>query len=194
MQDFTTVAGWLRGEWMTMFNILIRRNQWNFLFYTAMLPAFLMLCFDIIMSIICSVRLRELRFFNVLSPRSWALYRSSSAAVANHVRDGGFRFYRISSLGIKIFTKLGIMKPKTKTVFKYDKDGKGVVVHMPSYGSPEWHKQHNDFVTQHPIVAAYERPEASSFVVPKASTYLSDSERRQMSKKHPSINIEVDDN
>ena len=98
MQDFTTVSGWLRGEWMTMFNILIRRNQWNFLFYTAMLPAFLMLCFDIIMSIICSVRLRELRFFNVLSPRSWALYRSSSASIANNPRDSSLKYSRLNGL------------------------------------------------------------------------------------------------
>ena len=94
--DFQDVAGWFQGLVNKLFNTIIRKNDWNFIFYTAMLPAFLMLCFDIIMSIICSIRLRELRFFNVLSPRSWALFRSSSASVANNLRDYSLKYSRFS--------------------------------------------------------------------------------------------------
>lgn len=96
--DFTQVSGWCMGRWNNLFSNIIRKNDWNFLFYTAMLPAFLMLCFDIIMSVICSIRLREIKFFNVMSPRSWSLMRSSSASVSNNPRDYSLKYSRFSGV------------------------------------------------------------------------------------------------
>lgn len=94
------VLSFVRSTWMNMFNVLIRNDEWNFLFYFAMLPAFLMICFDIIMSIICSIRLRELKFFNVFSPRSWSTLSSSATSVANHPRDYGLKYSRFGSLAL----------------------------------------------------------------------------------------------
>lgn len=55
-----------------------RTDKSYYLFLTALLPFILMFCFDIIMSFILSVRSRQFRFFNVLSPRSWRSFNSSA--------------------------------------------------------------------------------------------------------------------
>lgn len=48
------------------------------LFLTALLPFLLMFVVDIVFSFVLSIRAREVRFFNVLSPRSWRSFNSSA--------------------------------------------------------------------------------------------------------------------
>jgi hypothetical protein len=48
------------------------------LFLTALLPFLLMFVVDIVFSFVLSIRAREVRFFNVLSPRSWRTFNSSA--------------------------------------------------------------------------------------------------------------------
>ena len=55
-----------------------RSDKAYYLFLTALLPFILMFCFDIIMSFILSVRSRQFRFFNVLSPKSWRTFNSTA--------------------------------------------------------------------------------------------------------------------
>ncbi len=108
--DFDEVLIWFLDSFYNLLNVFYE-HEYSWLFYLALFPAFLMLCFDIIMSFILSVRLRELRFFNVLSPKSWRVVNESRAysqrykAVfdsKNHPRESSLKYTRLSSFAMKL--------------------------------------------------------------------------------------------
>lgn len=77
-RDLNTVSNFLFNRIGRKFFLTFYRSSDSyFLFLTALLPFILMFCFDIVMSFILSVRSRQLRFFNILSPRSWRTFNSS---------------------------------------------------------------------------------------------------------------------
>lgn len=91
-------------------NQFYTNNKWNYLFYCAMLPAVLAIVFDIVMSFILSVRLREIRFFNCLSPRAWRLYgdaknRVNSSDVRLKPSNGSLRYSRLNRALLMKFKK-----------------------------------------------------------------------------------------
>lgn len=66
----------------TFYNTSEIKPKQSALFWTALFPVILMFAVDIIMSFIFSARSRNIRFFNVLSPKCW---RSFNAAAYNHL-------------------------------------------------------------------------------------------------------------
>ncbi len=66
---------------IAMFNdfwsFLFNDERWNWIFYLIFFPVILMFIFDLVFSFILSVRMREFRFVNVLSPRSMTTFKSS---------------------------------------------------------------------------------------------------------------------
>ena len=82
-----------------------------------MLPVLLSLVFDIVMTFILSVRLREIRFFNCFSPRSWRLYGD----IKNRVKSSDLRLK--SSLGSLRYTRLN-----RSLLMKFKKYRRGDVV------------------------------------------------------------------
>lgn len=193
--DFQKVAIFVTNEARAFFNVVYRTNTWNFLFYTALLPGFLMLCFDIIMSMILSFRLRELRFFNLFSPRSWYALKNSSADPKNYPRDNFLRYTHFSSHGLSVLRRLGIIKPKSNKVVKYNSKGELIVSDVPdSRHSSEDLQARLDrkygHLSQKDFEAADQANRISNYMKKQAEERK---ERSEMSKKHPSINIEADD-
>ena len=91
-------------------NVLYNQPKYNYLFYCALLPALLSLVFDIVMSFILSIRLREVRFFNCFSSRSWRLYgdtknRVKSSDVRLKSFNASLRFTRLNSVLFMKFKK-----------------------------------------------------------------------------------------
>lgn len=77
--DMNTVMSFLFTKiYRKFFQTFYRSDKAYYLFLTALLPFILMFCFDIVMSFILSVRSRQFRFFNVLSPRSWRTFNTSA--------------------------------------------------------------------------------------------------------------------
>lgn len=193
--DWRTVADFFIGKSMNLFNTLYRNNEWNFLFYSAVLPAFLMLAFDIVFSFILSFRLRQVKIFNVLSPRSWSALRNSASDPKNYPRDNVIRYSRFSVQGLSVLRRLGIIKPKNKKVVKYNSKGELVVSSVPdSHHSSENLQLHLErkygHLTQKDFEAADQANRISNYM--KNQSELK-KERSENSKKHPSINIEADD-
>lgn len=76
--DFISVMSFLFNKIGRRFFFTFYHGDGYYLFLTALLPFIFMFCFDIIMSFIFSVRCRQVRFFNLLSPRSWRAFNSSA--------------------------------------------------------------------------------------------------------------------
>ena len=76
--DFVSVMTFLFNKIGRRFFFTFYHGDGYYLFLTALLPFIFMFCFDIIMSFVFSVRCRHVRFFNVLSPRSWRTFNSSA--------------------------------------------------------------------------------------------------------------------
>lgn len=55
----------------------VYESEFSWLFYMALLVPMIALCFDIILSIILSLKIRQVRFVNILSPRSWSILKTS---------------------------------------------------------------------------------------------------------------------
>lgn len=55
----------------------IYESDYGWLFYMALLPPLMMFIFDLAMTFVLSVRCRELRFFNVVSPKSWHMLNNT---------------------------------------------------------------------------------------------------------------------
>lgn len=62
----------------TFYNTSEIKPKQSALFWTALFPVILMFAVDIIMSFIFSARSRNIRFFNVLSPKCWRSFNASS--------------------------------------------------------------------------------------------------------------------
>lgn len=113
--DFYTVGQRIVTMWRQLFQTLFARNDYNFLFYTAILPFVLMFCADLIFSFILSFRVRKVQFFNVLSPASWKALNSnrlnqsvtsSRIRALNEVRYRGSdispKYLRLSTLSLRL--------------------------------------------------------------------------------------------
>lgn len=93
---------------MLFFSNIYDDRRYNFLFYTAFLPVVLMFFTDVIFTFILSFRMKELRFFNVVSPRSWALFRETNSQLKNNVQSNELRYHGLSkfSLYLRSFHRL----------------------------------------------------------------------------------------
>ncbi len=82
-------------HFMNMFNdffsVLFNDERWNWIFYMIFLPTVLMFVVDLLLSFLFSVRVREVRFINILSPRSMSIFKA------------GFTSHSSSSLSSKNF-------------------------------------------------------------------------------------------
>lgn len=106
---FQQVINFYYAQTNRFLNQFYTNPKWNYLFYCAMLPAVLAIVFDIVMSFILSVRLREIRFFNCFSPRSWRLYGD----VKNRVKTPDMRLKPFNfSLRFTRFNSVLFMKFK----------------------------------------------------------------------------------
>lgn len=108
--DVYEVLDWLL-ETIRSFLSSLFDSEYSWLFYLALLPALLMFVFDILMTFILSVRLREFRFFNVVSPKSWRMVNevrnrsvnnNLSSDLKNHPRDYFLKYTRLSSLAVRL--------------------------------------------------------------------------------------------
>lgn len=79
LKHMPQVFSFLRKIFQSFFETFYEGSGY-FLFLTALLPVILMFVVDIIFSFIFSIRVRHVRFFNVLSPKCW---RSFSAQTYN---------------------------------------------------------------------------------------------------------------
>lgn len=86
-------------------------TEYSWLFYFALLVPLMTFVFDLIMSFIFSVRFREFRFFNVVSPKSWRMVNESRnrsinnysmSDLKNHPRDIFLKYTRLSSLAVRL--------------------------------------------------------------------------------------------
>ena len=107
---FQQVISFYYAQTNRFLNQFYTNTKWNYLFYCAMLPAVLAIVFDIVMSFILSVRLREIRFFNCFSPRSWRLLgdnknRVNSSDVRLKPFNSSLRFTRFNSVLFMKFKK-----------------------------------------------------------------------------------------
>lgn len=107
---FDSVIQFFRARTNIFLNTIYGRSQWSYLFFCALLPFVLSFVFDIVMSFILSVRLREIRLFNCFSPRSWRLYGD----VKNRVNSSdlrlkplylSLRYTRVNSVLLSKFKK-----------------------------------------------------------------------------------------
>lgn len=108
--DVYEVLDWLL-ETIRSFLSSLFDSEYSWLFYLALLPALLMFVFDILMTFILSVRLREFRFFNVVSPKSWRMVNEARTRsintpgmhdMKNHPRDILLKYTRLSSLAVRL--------------------------------------------------------------------------------------------
>lgn len=108
--DLYDVSYWLSDTFRD-FLIEIYESEHGWLFYMALLPFVLGFVFDLLMSFILSVRLRELRFFNTLSPKSWRMINETrsqsirapgSGDLKNHPRDTFLKYTHLSSLAVRL--------------------------------------------------------------------------------------------
>lgn len=107
---FDSVIQFFRVQTNIFLNTIYGKMQWNYLFFCALLPVVLSFVFDIVMSFILSVRLREIRFFNCISARSWRLLGDSKNRVnSSDVRlkpfNASLRFTRFNSVLLLKFKK-----------------------------------------------------------------------------------------
>ncbi len=113
--DFYKVGLWVISHCRSFLQQIYSNNNWNFLFYTALLPVVLMFCADLIFTFILSFRCREIRFFNVLSPSSWkslnnlrlnqsvAAYRLQSLKeIRNYGRDLAPKYLHLSFFSLRL--------------------------------------------------------------------------------------------
>lgn len=91
---------WFGEKFNNLVNVFFDDDRWNFLFYTAFFPALAMFVIDIVLSFYLSVRYREVRFFNVVSPKSWHQIKDIHSVrltdAKNHSRDYSLKFSRLS--------------------------------------------------------------------------------------------------
>lgn len=79
------------------FSFLFNDERWNWIFYMVFLPTVLMFVVDLLLSFIFSIRVREVRFINILSPRSMSTFkagfssRSSSSLSSKKFNDRNSR-------------------------------------------------------------------------------------------------------
>lgn len=108
--DLMEISSFLGNLW-TDFIDRVYDSEFSWLFMFALLVPLISLCFDILMSFILSVRLREFRFFNVVSPKSWRMInevrnRSINTPgmhdLKNHPRDIFLKYTRLSSLAVRL--------------------------------------------------------------------------------------------
>lgn len=117
--DFDTVSVFVIGNLRTLLQNIYGNSNWNFLFYAALIPVVLMFCSDLIFTLILSVRVRELRFFNCLSARSWRSLRMERFPSSNvrfrYIK--GFKHYG-GSLEPKFlrFSKLSVYLMKYRNI------------------------------------------------------------------------------
>ena len=107
---FQKVISFYYAQTNRFLNTLYNQPKYNYLFYCAMLPVLLSLVFDIVMSFILSIRLREIRFFNCFSSRSWRLYgdvknRVNSSDVRLKPSLGSLRYTRLNRALLMKFKK-----------------------------------------------------------------------------------------
>lgn len=76
--SLNSVSAFLRKVFLNFFSTFYEYDNGYYLFITALLPFMLMFVVDILLSFIFSIRGREIRFFNVLSPKSWKLFNSQT--------------------------------------------------------------------------------------------------------------------
>lgn len=116
--DFYQVGLWVISHCRIFLQTVYSSNGWNFLFYTAFLPIILTFCADLIFSFILSFKTKEIRFFNVLSPKSWKSFSAnrvnaplsnnrlrSISDLKNHGRDISPKYLHLSSLSIRLNNK-----------------------------------------------------------------------------------------
>ncbi len=108
--DLYEVGYWL-SELISDFMREVYESEWGWMFYLALMPFVLTFCFDLIMSFILSVRLRELKLFNAFSPKSWRMINEtknrsinnySMSDLKNHPRDTFLKYTRLSSLAVRL--------------------------------------------------------------------------------------------
>lgn len=75
--DFGSVSSFVLNQLRRIFTNFYENPKVNFLFNMALLPIILMFAFDILLSVILSVRFKRVIIFNPLSPRSWTLVKTS---------------------------------------------------------------------------------------------------------------------
>lgn len=76
--QLNTVSQFLQKIFSKFFSTFYEYDGGYYLFITALLPFMLMFVVDILFSFIFSVRSREIRFFNVFSPKSWKSFNSQT--------------------------------------------------------------------------------------------------------------------
>lgn len=99
---------WLDNS-MIIISDFYENPNYNYIFLTAFLPVLLMFLTDLLFSFILSFRCKELKFFNVLSPKSWKLYGDvKNQYISNSVRSNEMRYHNLSrfSLYLRSFHRL----------------------------------------------------------------------------------------
>lgn len=74
---FDEVIRFFRTRTNVFLNTIYGKSEWSYLFYCALLPVVLAFVFDLVMTFILSVRLREIKLFNCFSVNSWRLMSES---------------------------------------------------------------------------------------------------------------------
>lgn len=90
---------WFGDKFNGLIHFFYDDDRWNFLFYSAFFPALAMFVVDIVMSFYLSVRCREVRLFNVISPKSWRTLKDVHSVrltdSKNHSRDFSLKYTKI---------------------------------------------------------------------------------------------------
>lgn len=115
---FDSVIQFFRVQTNVFLNTIYGRYQWGYLFYCALLPSLLMFVFDIIMSFILSVRYRQIKFFNALSPKSWRIIGEQK----NFPREVSIKHTRLSPLSIGLLRYKSYKNARSGDIIR-SKDG-----------------------------------------------------------------------
>lgn len=135
-EDFAKVVRVVGTNLSRIFSNFYENPRFHFLFNMAILPVIMLFAFDIFMSFLLSFRLKRLVLFNVISPKSWNLFKVGniqnrlkvdSVSLKNHsslrisrrmhndsslkynrkqVVDGSLKFKGLSRIGMRFAFKL----------------------------------------------------------------------------------------
>lgn len=109
--DLVDCSYWLSDMFHDFLDVIYESEEWGWMFYLALFPTLFLFVFDLMMTFILSVRLRELKLFNAFSPKSWRMLNDSRnrsinnysmSDLKNHPRDTFLKYTRLSSLAVRL--------------------------------------------------------------------------------------------
>ncbi len=158
--DLQEVARFLGQQWASLIN-LIYESEWSWLFLFPLFVSLCALCLDIVLSFAFSVKFRQVKFFNVLSPKSWSMLkgemRNSNRVSLSDVRNS-YRYTVARSFSLTPFAfRLRYKKAKAGDLIK-SKDGLRSVysgIKLSADGKTILYKYHTQYGTYYSTMNPY---------------------------------------